>query len=279
MTNAYSYATLSQVKSKGWLNITTTDYDTDILRILEDSSVEADNLCRRQFQPIEGVRYFNGAGGTLMMPLDILSISAFALDDDGSGNFATSLTASDYVLNPTYTYPKTYIKIAYNSKVASFSTAVPNGIKITGVFGYGDGKSATPYRLSTTTVNTGNITNSETTHALATGKGALFSAGMTLRIDTEQLYVTAVATDTLTFVRACNGTTAAAHASGALIYICTYPGPIVEATLWIASQDWKSRESPASLTIGNPISGTTNIDEVLPGRLAKKLEYYTRLIV
>lgn len=55
----------------------------------------------------------------------------------------------------------------------------------------------------------------ETDVDLATGTGVSFAAGDAIKIDDEVMFITAVATDTLTVVRGSAGTTAAVHADGA----------------------------------------------------------------
>ena len=255
------YCDLLTVKDPGSLSdlAGVTTYDAMLQRWGEIASSFIDEFTKRHFYCWEGIKYFNGEGQTLNLPVDILSISAFSLDLDGSGNFATTVNSTDYVLNPTYTYPKTYIKKSLVSSIGAFAPSVPNGVKIAGVYGYGTGHTATPYVDSGVTVNTGGITNSATTHSLATGKGDNFGAGMTLRIDTEQLYVTGVSTDTLTFMRGANGTTAAAHLAGATIYIYQYHPLAVGACLMQLQIWWKRRESAFASRTGNTITGEYEI--------------------
>lgn len=64
------------------------------------------------------------------------------------------------------------------------------------------------------------ITSGDTSLAVATGQGATCPATpFWLVIDSEQVEVTTVATDTLTIARAQNDTTATAHASGSTAYL------------------------------------------------------------
>ena len=72
------------------------------------------------------------------------------------------------------------------------------------------------------------------------------SAGHTIRIGDEQLYVTAASTDdqgvtTLTVQRGVNGTTAAAHAVGSGISMYRYPEGVAEACLLQAAVWWRER--------------------------------------
>ncbi len=258
-----AYSTLSQIKAHGWLDITTTDYDNMLLTVLEGASRDVDDHCspggRRHFYTESATELYDGAGNTLILSDDLLSITTggFLLDIDGSGSYATVLTAADYLLYPLNKYPKTYIKVPNNSVYGSFASNVRAGVKIIGIFGYGDGKTPTPYILSGATVNTGGISATETTHALATDMGALFEAGLTILIGSEQLYITDVLGDTLTFERGVNGTTAVLHATPATIYIYHYPAPVVLATLIQASRIWKRRESGYANVITNPVTGST----------------------
>lgn len=69
---------------------------------------------------------------------------------------------------------------------------------------------------SLSTVNEGGTySNSDTT--LTVADGTRFKAGDVIRIDTEQLYVSAVATNNLTVIRGYAGSTAATHADGSRV--------------------------------------------------------------
>ncbi len=275
---SYAYATLSQLKSSGWANITTTAYDADLLRFLEHAAELIDNICHRQFQPTEGIYYLDGSSSPLMIDgrRDVLSLSELALDIDGSQGYATVLGATGYVLYPLDAWPKTYIKVSHIAGVGSFASGIRAGVRLTGVFGYGDGESATPYTAIGAIVNTGGITNSATSHAMAAGYGALFAIGQTIRIGSEQLYITGIATDTLTFVRGRNGTTAAAHTAADIIYIYQYPGPIVEATLLQANRDWKRRESPTQAVVGSVETGMFPVSKGLDPDIAQHIAQFLK---
>jgi hypothetical protein len=102
------------------------------------------------------------------------------------------------------------------------------GVQVDGEWGYYDVRT----RL-VATVDTDEIDAEPTTLALPVTALGEFSIGQTLRIDDEQLFVTALVTtpgeepedDTysLTVVRAVNGTEPAAHDEAAAIDVYTYP--------------------------------------------------------
>ena len=272
-----SYATLTQLKSM--LSNTVTTNDTDLLEKLEAASLQIDDTCHRYFNTFEGTQYFDGAARVLNMDIDILSVSSILLDQDGSQTYSTTLATSDYILYPIngqQLYPKYLIKLTINASVGSFASGILAGVSITGIFGYGTGLNATPYADSGAVVAAGNLSAAALTHTLAAGKGALFAAGMTLRIDTEQLYVTGVSTDTLTFVRGVNGTTAAAHTAGAVLNTYSYPGPIVEATLLQAARDFKRRESPVQATAGSAETGMVPVYKGTDPDVTDKLKRYIK---
>jgi hypothetical protein len=78
---------------------------------------------------------------------------------------------------------------------------------------------------------------------------------MVLRIGSEQLYVTGVSSDTLTFMRGCNGTTAAAHLAGDTIYIYQFHSTVVSAALIQSLIWWERRKSAFAAQTGNAITG------------------------
>lgn len=252
MPNAY--ADLTTLKSASYLNIPSLDtgHDTYLRILLESASREIDNFCHRFFYVLSATRYFDGKGESILLD-DILSATTLKTDEDGDGTYEESWTVNeDYELYPLNGYPKTWAEISSRAsrEYASFNKGVKKGVQIAGSFGYGDGESATPYLASGAVVNTGGITNSATTHALATGKGASFGVYQTILIGTEQLYITSVWTDTLTFERAKNGTAAAAHTAADVIYIYQYPLPIKQACLIQAMRWWKRKDSAFQNVVG-----------------------------
>lgn len=196
------------------------------------------------------------------------------------GTFENSYTVNrDYEMYPLNKYPKEIIELSTRSTRAysSFSDGNKKAIEITGVFGYGDGQSAAPYLSSGAVVNTGGITNSALTHALATGKGALLAIGQTVRIGTEQLYITGISTDTLTFERGMNGTVAVAHTAADVIYICLYPEPIKLACLIQAMRWWKRKDSAFQDMVGSAETGTLIYSKPLDADVKMLLSSYKRV--
>lgn len=292
-----SYATLNQFKATGEFDIKGSLYDPTLLRLLENASEDIDHLCFRHFDCVEGVMYCDGAGRTLIPAEDILSLSKVELDPDGSQRWSILLSASDYFLYPldSYnSYPKQYLKMSLNASAGGFASGIQSGVRLTGVFGHGDGQRAAPYDDSGDTVRSitilplggGSGQDLNDTVLDVTANGSIFSAGQTIRIGSEQEYITGYSAniandvgtrvDRLTVNRAVNGTTLEQHVNGSAISIYRYPGPVVEAALLMAANWWKQRENPTVFKTGNSITGDYEISTEIEKILTKRLSHHIK---
>jgi len=252
-----SYADLTTLKSEAYLNITTTDATRDVrlLRQLEAASRMIDKYCRRFFYCDETTRYFDGAGNTFWLP-DVLSISTLKTDDNNDKTYENSYTENtDYYLLPYNEAVKTRAVIRTGGSYSGFASGIAKGIEIAGVFGYGNGDSATPYFDSGDAV-ANDPSQSAALLTLTVTAGTNFSIGQTIRIDDEQQYITGISTNTLTVERGVNGTTAAAHLKDATIYIYEYPWDIVHACLIQTMRWYKRKDSAYQDIVGIPEMGT-----------------------
>ena len=226
-----SYCTIADLK--GVLGITSTTDDTVMRKILESASRSIESYCNRRFYVTSETKYFDGAR-TLWIP-DLLSINASGLktDEDGDATFENTFATTDYILygggleDSLNIYPRTRIEISEDSDYGSFANGVKKGVQIAGVWGYGDGISATPYVTGTT------ITKDLAAGELAINVFAItnLSAGNNILIGTEQYYIYSISSLTLTVEAGVNGTTQATHSSGATIYIYQYPADIRQACI------------------------------------------------
>jgi hypothetical protein len=110
---------------------------------------------------------------------------------------------------------------------------------------------------------------------MAASNSVPFSAGQTILIETELMYVTAVAVNTLTVVRGVNGTMSAAHAAAA-ISITAYPQPIVLACLMQVGRLYRRRDSNFATAISNPITGSYDMYKGLDPDVQQALSGYRR---
>ena len=249
-----AYADLTTLKSAAYLNITPTSEDAYLRKLLEQASRDIDKACDRHFYVKAETRYFDGSSSP--MPIDdLLAITTFKLDEDGDATYESTLTVTtDYLTYPYNNYPKTKLLSGNDTSYGSFASGVRKGIQIIGSWGYGDGERESPILDSGTTVAVTDALDTTETGVDVTS-ATPFSAGQTILIDSEQMYIQSIATSTLTVRRGMNGTTAATHIALSVIYIYEYPPPIVEAVLITAMRAWKRKDSAYQDIVGNAETG------------------------
>ncbi len=169
-------------------------------------------------------------------------------------------------------YPKVRIEINPDGNYSSFANGVKKGVQIVGVWGYGDGTTATPYVTDTTTAEA--IDAGET--AIDVTSATNLSAGMTILVESEQMYITSITTNTLTVEKGVNGTTDAAHtypsSVGKQIYYYRYPRDIMQACLDLSVALWQNRTKQGlqserlgdySYTIAGTSLGKSMVESIL----------------
>ena len=117
---------------------------------------------------------------------------------------------------------------------------------------------------------------SATDTTLTVTDGAQFAVGQTIIIDSEQMYITAIATNDLTVARGVNGTTAATHDDSSDISIARYPSPIVQAGLRQASRLWKRKDSSFAANAGLARTGRIQVSRGLDLDIKELLGSYRR---
>lgn len=268
-----AYADLTTLKSAAFLNISDTATDAYLRKLLEGASRDIDKLCDREFYCWEGTRYFDGGDTILFLDDDILSVATFKCDSDGDGTYEDTFATTDYNLYPLNDFPKTRAEISANSDYGGFASGVSKGVQVIGVFGYGDGISATPYIDSGTTT-------AEALDATETGvdvaSGAALAVGQTMRVESEQMYIQSISSNTATVKRGVNGTTAATHATGVTVYVYEYPMPVVQACLIQTMRNWKRKDTAFADVISSPELGTVSVWKGLDPDVAKKIAMYRK---
>lgn len=213
-----------------------TTYDTELLKLLESASRAADQITNRRFWAESGTFYFKGTGRKLFVTEDLLSITTLKSDWDGDGTFEDTLTEdTDFYLQPLNRFPKTWAEMATLSAYSGFSSR-PRGVQIAGLFGYGNGRSATPYSATAVTVTV--ATAAGTTLTLSAD--GVIAPGHTILVESEQMYITAIATGEATATRGVNGTTAAAYTTK-IASIYDYPDDLMEVVLIQAYKWWEEK--------------------------------------
>ena len=291
MADRHTYATTDDLRdylsgtnySSGW----TSDGST-IRTILETSSGLIDTYCGGgMFGPKTQTRYYDIGSGSLIdspqyrrpsyggnlgsvanmvsvIPLDGWLISATTVTSykQTARTESETLTegyGNDFLLMPYNFNPKTILKL--NEDTAKGFYSGQQTLSILGSWGYQDQKSS-----GTTT---GSITTTtETSWGVNDASG--LSAGQTILVGSEQMYITGISSNTLTVERAVNGTTAATASAGTAVYSYVYPSEVVQACKDIARIMFRNRDLGVVSNIGaegEAITTASNeIDDAL-GRL------------
>ncbi|MDV2988569.1 MAG: hypothetical protein P3T54_00185 [Dehalogenimonas sp.] len=264
------YADLYHLKEL--LEMPDTDDDFALMAELDAASRHIELETGRTFSGVTAERYFTGAGRYLFPDDDILSISEISVND-GDDTF-TAMAAADYHLYPMNKYPKTWLQINSLGDFVAFPR-MPNGVKITGLFGCN--QSATPYRASGITGTVATTTGT----VLTLSAGDVIRPGHTILCESEQMFVesiTAGETVTATVIRGVNGTAAAIHSAKALS-IWEYPADITKACLITAMRWWKRKDSAFQTVVGTPELGQVNIYKGLDPDVVQILSRYRRTAI
>lgn len=233
----------------------TTASDASLLAAAEAASRYLDGECHRRFYTQTATRYFTARHSHSLDVPDLLSVTTLKCDQDGDRTYEEVWASSDYDLTAGDDYngwPKWRLVTTPNGSY-SFSR-YPRGVEIAGVWGYGDGESASPWLASGVNVTAASPTATTLT---ASDPQTPFSAGQTLLIESEQVYLTGVVGSVLTAERGVNGTTAAAHAARAAS-IARYPTGIARAALMLAEQMTRLEGAPFGVT-GSPEMGVQTL--------------------
>lgn len=235
------YATPTDLVDFAGLTATTGSgaaaYYNNIASLLSRISREIDRLCRRHFYVETATRYFTPKVSGFMFIDDVLSLTSFGADSDWDDVVDTAWAAAGYKLEPRNKFPKVKVKANPNS---SYILSTLEQMIAVGEFGYGNGLTATPFEDLGIT---GTLAAAGTT-SLGLASYANVEAGMTLQMESEQMFVSQVSVAagvyTATIERGVNGTTAAAHTSVA-IKRALYPEGLRQLLLSTASRMWTTR--------------------------------------
>lgn len=201
------------------------DDDEFLKRAITQASGLIASHTRRVFVPYAQTRLYDAAGAHvgpyhLDTDEDLLAITTLT---NGDG---TTIASSAYVLRPNNSSPKYRIQLKHSAGINfTWSTDWEAAISVSGIWGYHPDY-ANAWGTTGEVVPVSNLTNSATTltqtdvDGLDSAGRVRFEVGMYLKIDSEVLKVTSTNTvnNTLQFLRAQLGTTAAAHTNPAIIY-------------------------------------------------------------
>jgi hypothetical protein len=221
--------------------------DAVMLATLESVSRRVDEFCGRGtgFGPVTATRRYDGDGSAeLWLDADLASATPTVTIASATGATGASATVdTDYFLrrgDGSYGDPP-YRRLLLHG-AGSFSTFAVGyrTVSIASTWGY-------PVVTRTLTPTVGEALDaSETTVDVSALTG--ISPGMTLLLDSEQVYVSATTDatpDTLTVDRGRNGTTAAEHLTGIAITRYVYDAAVVDAVKRVTLRRWRARDAGA----------------------------------
>lgn len=226
------------------------------LRVIEAVSRAVDRGLERRFYHEEATAYFDG-NGMRRLPLsmhaneqgrgDLLSVTTLKVDDNRDGVYELTLTENtDFKLankGDGGAYRRLDVLWEWSTRI-SYWAAFARYIEVVGVWGYSQETEAAG-TLGAAIADT-------TTTSVTMAAGHAVQAGNTIVVDSEQLFVSAVATNTLTVVRGVNGSTAASHLSGASVARRRYPRPIELAVQMEAARLIRDGLTGFSGQVANP---------------------------
>lgn len=234
----YSYISRDALKLN--LNDSVDTDDATYRRVLEAVSRAIDNHLKRTFRTYLATRVYTPREADWLWVDDLLAVTSLKTDEDDDLTYEVTWTANaDYELYP-YNAPvdeEPYYQLRRRPNGNySFPAGHPQSVQVVGKWGYWE-------ELETLTATAAEAIDASET-AIDVSDGTVFDVLDTLLIGSEQLYVTAISTNTLTVVRAVNGTTAATHDTGAAIQRYRYPAPVVEACGIQAARYFNRKAAP-----------------------------------
>jgi hypothetical protein len=249
------YAFRADMKSRLGIAAADTDDDALIDAALLAASRGIDSWTGRQFFVTQQTRYLQAQHASeLLLGADLLSVTSLKTDEDGDRTYETTWATTDYDLEPANgaqeSPPRPYWRICTTPNGDYSFPIIPRGIEIVGGWGV--------YQVLETPASSGTaVTVAEILDTSETGvdvsAGSALKVGQTMLVDSEQMEITAISTNTLTVVRGINGTTAATHASGASVQVYTYP-IVGEAALHQAGFTYRAKDAPMGVQ-GSPDFG------------------------
>ena len=269
---------------------TTLKYDDVLYRRCREKSRWIDRRCKREFFPLLTTKYFSGkksALGILWVP-DLISVSAIYFSYD-NGETYTALETTDYILAVGEDFDKV---CSYNTIILDVNgdySAFPVGqrsVKITGVWGYVQDRDACWEDSGITltddmAIDASSFTASDADAEDLFGTGTALQVGQLIKIGDEYLVVTAINTedDTVSVVRAQNGTSAAAHETDDAVYLWRPPYSIVDAARMIVVKDFLASQQGYASRGGEALGGQVKYNAYLDQAVMELLAPFIKMAV
>jgi len=220
------YVTLNEVLTE--LDLSSSD-SSIVSNLIERASDWIDGVTDVNFIPFYGTQYFDvpTSGSTVFFSVPLLDVTS-VVDDSGI------LSSSAYKLFPLNFEGKMFMRLV-DREFWYFETSRYGVIAVTGLWGYSYIKHDLGVTLPSaidstiTSVSDWSVSN--------------FSVGMVLEIGSEQIFVSAINSNTITLVRGVNGTTAFSHGAGSKIYRLIPPNAIAQAAMTLVGFYYAQRQN------------------------------------
>lgn len=226
MPNIYATPTEIKAAAPDMIQVSTTKYDTLLMRLANTISRQIDAHTGREFYPTSAARIFTPCeeSDTLSIP-DLLTLTSAEYSTDSSNYTAIS---TSYIVpqrqgdrNTWASYDE--LRLIWTSPIGTWPS-IPDGVRITGIWAYHDDR-AGAWELAGT-LSTGCSTGAVSLTVANAGLvdtwrvGAAYQIGRLVKIDSEFFEITNITgNNSLTVKGARNGTTSAAHLTGASLYV------------------------------------------------------------
>ena len=233
------YGDLTKLKDDSLLKdpASGTGDDDEMFQLLLAVSDWVDHYCNRCFYPRVQTLEIDGTGGPRLPVPDLVSLASLTEDVDSDDTFSHAWKAGEYWLEPYdadpgehWGRPYTSLRVGKSGPKTGF-TKGERRFRVQGAWGYREFKED-----SGAVVDGGALTLDSA--AIAVSDGTQFSIGQTIIIGAEQLLVTGIAENNLSFSRGLNGTTPEAHPDATAVYVLRWPASVERAALIQAARIW-----------------------------------------
>lgn len=237
-----TYATLAELKQRLAISSGTSTYDEMLWRLLHLASRMVDRRCGRRFFVATATKRFDIRDVAGFLVNDLIAVTQLAEDRDGDGVYESLRKPDGYTLYPLDSEPEAAHGAPYRRVMCVMEDATDgfvigqSRVKVTGQWGYRN-----HWLPSSATVRS-SAPISVADKSFFVDDDSSLSAGQTIMLDMEQMFVRQVAANAVGVTRGINGTSAAGHSAGSAVKVMVHPAEVSEATLMIAVDRWLKRD-------------------------------------
>lgn len=215
--------------------------------LLDASSRMVDGICGRVFYEVRDSRQFDVSNPFSVFLDDLIRPMAVLVDDSGDGIYTKTLDRDSYRSYPLDARPSSSDGRPYYMLKTIGSGRFPVGRARVFVDGFWGFRRHVVGLGSYVSNAGGDLTRASASFRV--DDDSPITAGRTIMLGEEQLFVRQVGASVLNVVRGVNGTDAVAHDDGTQVFGFRYPAEVTEATLRFAEYLYRRRGGLRGLTI------------------------------